>query len=53
MGQWSDGKKSGQGAMNYGDKSIYVGEWKDDKRHGEGKMTVRSKEGDYLYSGEW
>jgi hypothetical protein len=39
--------------MNYGDKSIYVGEWKDDKRHGEGKMTVRSKEGDYVYSGEW
>ena len=47
VGEWKDGKYSGQGTYTFGHSSEwagdkYVGEWKDDKIHGQGTFTFAS-----------
>ncbi|MDG2370932.1 MAG: hypothetical protein P8M12_09835 [Flavobacteriales bacterium] len=53
-GEWADGKRNGEGTMNWSDGTKYVGDWKDDKRDGQGAYTYGKGEweGDH-YDGEW
>ena len=44
-GEWSRGKRNGQGKCTYSDR-IYSGAWVDDKRHGQGKIIWNK-------GGEW
>ena len=51
VGEWKDGKYSGQGTYTFGHSSEwagdkYVGEWKDDKYNGQGTYT-------FGHSSEW
>jgi len=55
VGEWKDGKYSGQGTYTFGHSSEwagdkYVGEWKDDKYNGQGTYTFASGN---KYVGEW
>ena len=50
-GEWKEGKKCGQGKMQYPNGDLYEGEWKNNKRNGKGSITYNStgkKE-----NGEW
>ena len=52
IGEFKNGKRHGQGTLEYSIWKKYVGEWKDDKRHGQGtlinKLYIES-----TYVGEW
>ena len=55
VGEWKDGKYSGQGTYTFGHSSEwagdkYVGEYKNGKRHGQGTFTFASGN---KYVGEW
>ena len=50
VGEWKDGKKSGQGTYTFADGSKYVGEWKEGKRFGQGTKTWTDGS---KYVGEW
>jgi len=55
VGEWKDGKYSGQGTFTFASGDKYVGEWKDGKYSGQGTYTFgHSSEwaGD-KYVGEW
>ena len=50
IGNWENGKKSGNGLMNWPqDGDNYTGEWKDNDRHGHGIM----RESITVYEGNW
>ena len=38
-GEWKDGKKHGQGILNWSNGNKYEGEWKSGKKHGQGTYT--------------
>ena len=38
LGEWENGKRKGNGVMEYGDLAKYVGQWVNDKMEGNGKM---------------
>jgi hypothetical protein len=46
VGEWKDGKYSGQGTFTFASGDKYVGEWKDDKYNGQGTYT-------FGHSSEW
>jgi len=50
VGDWEDGKRTGQGTYTYADGEKYVGEWKDDQNNGQGTYTWPDGE---KYVGEW
>ena len=39
VGEFKDGKKTGQGTFTWASGDKYVGEYKDNKRHGQGAYT--------------
>ena len=39
VGEWRDGKRTGQGTITYADGNKYVGEYRDDKQTGQGTFT--------------
>ena len=39
VGEWMDGKPSGQGTFTYPNDKKYVGEWKDGRPNGQGTLT--------------
>lgn len=51
IGEWKNGKKSGQGVMIYENGDLYDGGWKQGKRNGQGTLTL--KNGDISHKGEW
>ena len=51
IGEWKNGKKSGQGGMIYENGDLYDGGWKQGKRNGQGTLTL--KNGDISHKGEW
>ena len=48
-GEFSQGKKHGNGTLKYSNGTIYKGEWRNDKEHGQGKLSCY---GD-VYEGNW
>jgi|GEM_PF-1636644 len=50
VGEFKDGKRTGQGTFTYLDGHTYVGEFKDGKRTGQGTFTFLNGE---KYVGEW
>lgn len=43
LGEFKNGKKSGQGVYHYSPNIKYVGSWKNDARNGEGRMYINGK----------
>ncbi|MFK7947689.1 MAG: caspase family protein [Saprospiraceae bacterium] len=43
LGEFKNGKKSGQGVYYYSTTIKYVGSWKNDARNGEGRMYINGK----------
>jgi hypothetical protein len=51
VGEWKDGKQSGQGVFTFNVGSRYVGEFKDGKRNGQG--TLFASNGSIIDQGIW
>ncbi len=49
IGEFSYGKRDGQGMMIYADGKAYTGEWTDDKYHDQGRYT----DDEVVYHGEF
>ena len=52
IGEFKNGKRHGQGTLEYSIWKKYVGEWKDDKRHGQGTL-IDELYIESTYVGEW
>jgi len=50
VGEWKDGKRTGQGTYTWSNGNKYIGEWKDGKRTGQGTLTFPDGT---KYVGEW
>jgi len=48
-GEYSKGKRSGEGILRWPNGKEYIGSWKDGKQHGIGKV----KEGGSIKTGQW
>jgi len=51
IGNYSHGKREGEGMFFYSDGTTYTGHWRGDKRHGEGALLNASCE--VIYEGQW
>ena len=51
LGEWLNGKKSGQGVMIYDNGDLYDGEWFQDLFEGQGTYTKDN--GDMYHKGMW
>ena len=51
IGNYSRGKREGEGMFFYSDGTTYHGQWRDDKRHGNGALLSASCE--VIYEGQW
>lgn len=51
IGNYSHGKREGEGMFFYSDGTTYHGQWRDDKRHGNGALLNASCE--VIYEGQW
>jgi len=51
IGNYSHGKREGDGMFFYSDGTTYTGHWRADKRHGEGALLNASCE--VIYEGQW
>ena len=51
VGEFVDGKRNGQGEIDYGNGRKYIGQFLNNKPHGLGKESLI--DGELLYSGEW
>ena len=51
IGNYSHGKRQGEGMFFYSDGTTYHGQWRDDKRHGNGALLSASCE--VIYEGQW
>ena len=51
IGEWIDGKKSGEGVMIYENGDLYDGEWQHGKKNGQGTLTL--KNGNISHKGSW
>ena len=51
IGEWKDGKKSGEGVMIYENGDLYDGEWQHGKKNGQGTLTL--KNGNISHKGSW
>lgn len=49
-GEWTDGRRQGQGSVVYGSRDTYIGQWDRDNRNGAGKLTHTSGTS---YIGRW
>ena len=50
-GNFVQGKKEGEGELNFPDGNCYAGNFKGDKYHGEGKLTWKKADGIHRYEG--
>jgi hypothetical protein len=50
-GEWSMGRKNGQGKMTYTNGDVYNGSWVNDFREGKGQFTSLDKS--IKYDGDW
>ena len=51
IGNYSHGKREGEGMFFYSDGTTYHGQWRDDKREGKGALLNASCE--VIYEGQW
>ena len=51
IGNYSHGKREGEGMFFYSDGTTYRGQWRNDKRHGDGALLNASCE--VIYEGQW
>ena len=49
-GNWSEGRRNGEGKLTFAKGNVYVGQWKNDRLHGKGQL--RFSNGD-VYIGEF
>ena len=47
-GVWKNGKREGEGRMDWINGDVYTGEWKDGMKSGQGKFEWRSQGDVYL-----